>query len=89
MTFFILMYTVYILYSINFDRFYKGQTSDLNRRLKEHNNAEEKSTANYVPWQLVWFKNVDTRKEALILEKKLKNITGKNRIKEFIQNHSS
>jgi putative endonuclease len=88
-TFFITMFTVYILYSIKFDRFYKGQTSDLNRRLKEHNNAEEKSTANYVPWQLVWFKNVETRTEALILEKKLKNITGKNRIREFIKRHAT
>jgi putative endonuclease len=87
--FFINMFTVYILYSIKFDRFYKGQTSDLNRRLKEHNNQEEKSTANFVPWILVWHKLVSTRSEAVILEKKLKNITSKKRIRDFIKRNTN
>jgi putative endonuclease len=66
------MFTVYILYSSKFDKYYKGQTSDLTRRLKEHNNAEEKSTANFIPWDLVWSKEVETRSLAVRLEKKLK-----------------
>ena len=78
------MFTVYILYSSEFDKYYKGQTSDLTRRLKEHNNAEEKSTANFIPWDLVWSKEVETRSLAVRLEKKLKNITSKERIKDFI-----
>ena len=81
------MYTVYILESISSGRFYKGQTNDLLRRLKEHNNGEEKSTAAYVPWVLVWSANVPTRSEALILERKIKNITGVQRLREFIAKH--
>ncbi len=83
------MFSVYILYSEKFDRYYKGQTSDFVRRLKEHNNAEEKSTANYIPWKLVWIKEVETRSDALKLEKKLKNITSKERIKDFIKRNSN
>jgi putative endonuclease len=83
------MFTVYILYSAKFDKYYKGQTSHLQRRLREHNNAEEKSTAYYIPWNLVWFKEVPSRSEAMKLEKKLKNITSKQRIKDFIKRNSS
>ncbi|MFN7280535.1 MAG: GIY-YIG nuclease family protein, partial [bacterium] len=41
------MYYVYILQSTITNKFYKGQTDNLERRLKEHNNKEEKSTAPY------------------------------------------
>ena len=81
------MYTVYILKSKRSGRYYKGQTNDMTRRLKEHNNSEEKSTATYVPWELVFSVEVPTRSAALLLEKKLKNMTGKEKIESFIERH--
>ena len=71
---FLFMFYVYILQSEITKQFYKGQTDDLQRRLKEHNNGEEKSTAPFCPWVLVWHTSVETRSKAVILEKKLKNI---------------
>jgi putative endonuclease len=57
-TFFVFMYYVYILQSTITNKFYKGQTDNLERRLKEHNNKEEKSTAPYAPWILLWSTSV-------------------------------
>ena len=78
------MYTVYILRSISTGRYYKGQTNDLERRMKEHNNREEKSTSAYVPWELVFSAEVSSRSEALQLERKIKNITSIKKIESFI-----
>ncbi len=83
------MFYVYILRSEKSGTYYKGQTSDLERRIKEHNNGEEKSTSRYVPWVLVWHTAVDSRSEALALEHKLKNMTGAKRIEDFIKRHST
>ncbi|HPT22655.1 MAG TPA: GIY-YIG nuclease family protein [Bacteroidales bacterium] len=38
------MYTLYILYSESFDRFYVGYTNDIERRLSEHNRKKGKFT---------------------------------------------
>jgi len=67
-------YVVYILYSESLDQFYKGQTSDLTDRMSRHNGKREKSTKLGVPWILLWFTHKETRKEALLLESKLKNL---------------
>jgi predicted GIY-YIG superfamily endonuclease len=41
-------YYLYVLKSITKDFIYVGQTIDLKRRFKEHNNKEELSTKHYV-----------------------------------------
>jgi putative endonuclease len=66
------MYAVYILFSTTTNKFYIGQTNDLNLRLIRHNDQMVKSTMNGVPWVVIWSRNVETRKEALILERKIK-----------------
>ncbi|HLC83846.1 MAG TPA: GIY-YIG nuclease family protein [Bacteroidia bacterium] len=83
------MYYVYILQSELNDSFYKGCTNDLERRLIEHNSGKEKSTKRYLPWKLVWYTTKNSRSEALVLERKLKNITSKERLLSFIKKHSS
>lgn len=66
---------MYILYSSQIDRFYKGQTRDIVERIDRHNNRREKATSDGVPWTLVWNTQKETRSEAVILEKKLKNLS--------------
>ncbi|MBK6266465.1 GIY-YIG nuclease family protein [Marivirga sp. S37H4] len=68
-------YTVYILYSEKIDQFYRGQTKDLNDRLKRHNKGIEKFTQNGTPWRLMWSTIKETRSESLKLETKLKNLS--------------
>ncbi len=80
-------YFVYILYSESLDTYYKGQTSDLEDRLKRHNHKQEKATQNGVPWELVWFTEKPSRSEAIILERKIKNLSRKRTI-DFIRKNN-
>ncbi|PWD98060.1 GIY-YIG nuclease family protein [Marinilabilia rubra] len=66
---------VYILYSPKADKYYVGQTSDVTRRLKEHNNPEvfSKFSAKGIPWTLkAFFKISDSRSEANRVERFIK-----------------
>ncbi len=78
---------VYILYSDSFDKFYIGQTNDVESRVKRHNAGTEKATKPYLPWRLIWFTEKSSRQEAMELEKKLKNLS-KSRLLIFIQKYS-
>ena len=84
--FFDSMYFVYILYSETGNRYYIGQTNNIEDRLIRHNNGYEKSTAPYKPWKLVLMLEKETRSEALILEKKIKNLNTKDLLK-FIEKY--
>nr|WP_290856153.1 GIY-YIG nuclease family protein [Flaviramulus sp.] len=47
------MFFVYVLYSTKFDRHYVGMTSNLDRRLKNHNAGSVKSTKAFAPWSII------------------------------------
>ena len=80
------MFFVYILYSKKSNSFYKGQTCDLDDRLRRHNAGYEKATAKGTPWELVWYITKKTRSEAVILERKLKNLSH-SRIERFVEKY--
>ncbi|CAN5276849.1 hypothetical protein BH09BAC5_BH09BAC5_25720 [soil metagenome] len=82
-------YFVYILRSLKNDSYYKGQTVDLKKRLEQHNSGIVKSTGRYKPWIIEWYSKVNSRTEAILLEKKIKNITSRERIELFIKKHSN
>ncbi len=67
------MYYVYILYSKEFDRYYVGQTNNLDLRIEKHNNREVSSTKFYVPWELKYFEQYETRGEAMKCENFIKS----------------
>jgi len=48
------MFYVYVMHSLKFDRTYTGMTNNINRRIKEHNNKQNKSTKAYTPWELIY-----------------------------------
>jgi len=66
------MFTVYIIYSSVIDKFYTGQTQDIERRLEEHNRGKTSFSAKGMPWTLVFSKECSSRSEALKLEKLIK-----------------
>ena len=68
-------FSVYILYSFRIDSFYRGQTNDMTKRLIRHNSGYENFTKKGIPWILLWVTEKKTRKEALLLEKKIKNLS--------------
>jgi putative endonuclease len=79
-------YFVYILQSSLNDSFYKGSTDDLSRRFFEHNSGKATSTSRYCPWYLVWYTTKENRSEALLLERKLKNLSVKKTL-DFIKKY--
>ncbi len=66
------MFTVYILYSESIQKYYTGQTQNLENRIAEHNSGETKSIKNGIPWNIIYTIEVPTRKEAMQLENKIK-----------------
>jgi len=77
-------YFVYILESEIDGRLYKGQTSDIEKRLTEHNSGKSKSTKGYKPWKLVYFETFETRDEALLREKYFKTGSGREFLKDLL-----
>jgi putative endonuclease len=77
-------YFVYILESEIDGRLYKGQTSDVEKRLTEHNSGKTKSTKGYKPWKLVYFESYETRDEALLREKYFKTGSGREFLKDLL-----
>ena len=70
------MFYIYIIYSTKSDKYYTGMTSDVVRRIEEHNDPsrENKYTVKHLPWELkLFFEVSDIRGEALIVERFLKN----------------
>ena len=78
-------YFVYILLSEKSGIYYKGQTNSLSARLEKHNRGYEKSTKAHRPWILVFCTEVNTRSEAVIMERKLKNLKSKERLEEWMK----
>ena len=71
------MYYVYILISLKDFHFYVGFSSDLKRRIAEHEKGKVKSTKNRRPIKLVCYEAYLTKKEAEKRELFLKSSDGK------------
>jgi putative endonuclease len=68
----IAMCYVYILYSSHADRYYVGQSDDLQARLHKHNSGKVPSTKAYVPWEMKYHETYSTRGEAMRREREIK-----------------
>ena len=77
------MFYTYILFSISHNRFYIGQSADIEQRITFHNKGNVKSTKPFIPWEIVGYIEKPTRTEALVLERKLKNLNTED-LKKFI-----
>ncbi len=71
------MYYTYIIYSSTKDLYYKGSSSRLEHRLWEHNNDKSRYTSGKGPWTMVYKKEHETKREALIEEKRIKRLNRK------------
>ncbi len=78
------MYYVYILKSKINSKLYKGLTSDLKRRVKEHCSGNSKFTSENGPWELVYYEAFNKKDDAIREEKFLKSGKGRERIKYLL-----
>ena len=79
-------YFVYIISSEKLGRFYVGQTRNISKRIYEHNQGMSEYTSTGIPWELECVIHKATLKEALMLERKLKNLSRARKIR-FIQKY--
>ena len=72
---------VYMLFSSQNRKTYTGSTTNLERRLAEHNSGKHAYTKRYVPWVVVYKEEVAELKTARSREKYLKSAAGRRFIK--------
>jgi putative endonuclease len=70
-------YIVYIPKSELTSTSYVGHTSNLEKRLLEHNNGKSLSTRSKRPWRLVYQEVFKTRSDAMSKEKYYKSVKGR------------
>jgi len=75
------MYFTYVLKCRDFDFLYKGHCEDLKERLKQHNSGMTKSIKAYVPFELIYKEEFETRDEAIKREKYFKSAAGRRYLK--------
>ena len=73
-------YYCYILYSPATGRTYIGISSDVEKRLKEHNAGRSGYSKKYKPWVLISTESYKDRQEARVREKYFKSSTGRKKI---------
>jgi len=82
------MYYVYVLRSGKSGRLYTGYTSDLRKRLSEHQEGKSSYTKKRGPYELIYYEACIDANDALMREKYLKTGMGKrylkNRVKRFL-----
>ena len=78
-------YYVYLLLSIKDKRTYLGSTTDLNRRLSEHNRGKNISTRHRMPLKLIYHEEFDTLIQARRREKFLKTRSGRRELKSIFE----
>ncbi|OGM22641.1 endonuclease [Candidatus Woesebacteria bacterium RIFCSPHIGHO2_01_FULL_39_17] len=79
------MYFVYVLKSLTNGRFYTGSTSNLERRLNEHNLGKSKYTRLTKPFNLIYKEEYKTRVEAYKRELFFKTGKGRELLKILIK----
>ena len=81
------MYYVYILQSQKNPKWlYKGITSDLRRRFREHNSGKNFSTAPYIHLKLIYYEAYLLKSDTKAREKYLKTSMGIRVIKKQLAN---
>lgn len=85
-----MFFYVYVLQSKESGQFYVGFTSNLIRRVKEHNLGLNQTTKLNKPWKLIYYEACRNRNDAKRREKYLKTSKGrmmvKLRLKEYLYN---
>ena len=80
------MFYIYVLESLKNKNLYFGYTSDLKKRLKEHNSGKNFSTKPFMPWNLIYYEACIEEDDATRREKYLKTMWGNNYLNKRLSN---
>lgn len=81
------MFYVYILYCSETDKFYTGYTSNLKRRITEHNYKKVHTTKRLGNPKLIFYEAYLNNKDAIRREKYLKTNNGKRALKLMLKEY--
>lgn len=83
------MHTVYVLENIGDHSWYIGQTSDLRRRLEQHNSGQGGQTTKRKPgyWKMIYAEAYLDKRDALGREKFLKGGSGRTYLKKQLSHY--
>jgi putative endonuclease len=78
---------VYIIKSPRANKHYVGSTTNLRKRLMDHNSGNGgKFTSLHRPWELVCYKSCANEQEARLVEKKIKAYKGGRAFRQIVEN---
>jgi len=80
-----MFHVVYVIQSKQDKSFYIGYTSNLKKRISEHNMGLNISTRKQKPWELIFFEAYLSEKDARRREKYLKTNQGSRALKRMIK----
>jgi putative endonuclease len=83
------MFYVYVLKSQKDGKLYTGQTSNLEKRISEHNSCISESTKSRVPFQLEYYEEYETRSGVMKREKTLKSGKGREYLDKILKRNSN
>jgi putative endonuclease len=79
------MFTVYVLHSKTSDKIYIGFSSNVEERLRWHNELSKKGwTKSFRPWNIIYTETFSEKPEAMKREKELKSSRGRTFIREIV-----
>jgi putative endonuclease len=78
------MYKVYVLKSLKDGKNYTGYSSDVNRRIIEHNSGKTESTRRRRPFKLLYLEKYQSEEEAKKRERFLKRGKGREELKKLL-----
>jgi putative endonuclease len=78
------MYSVYVLVSLKDGKHYTGSTSNLERRIKQHNQGKTESTRRRRPFKLIYQEEHLEKEEAEERERFLKSGKGREELKQLL-----
>jgi putative endonuclease len=81
------MYYLYIRHSQKDNNFYTGTTTDLKRRITEHNQGKNFSTASRRPFKLIYYEAYLLKEDAEARERYLKTSMGRRVIRKQLENY--
>ncbi len=81
------MFYNYVLRSVKYGNLYIGRTSDLKKRVIEHNNGMNQSTKPYIPWELIYYEACLSYEDSRHRENYLKTSQGGRLLKRRLKNY--
>ena len=84
-----IMFYVYILKSLKDDKLYIGYSANLQKRIREHQGGEVKSTKPRRPFELIFYEAYKNKKDAKRREKYFKTDKGKSSLRMMLKDYFS